>query len=97
ESCLYRIAKEAVSNVVRHAGAQEFCVDIVYGDGVVCLTVHDNGRGFSPAEAADIHGRDGMGLLSMEQRVTREGGYLMIKSELGSGTTVEVELPLGRV
>lgn len=90
DACLYRVAKEAVSNVVRHADATSFDVRLRYEPTSVSLTIVDDGRGFNVDEstASDT----GIGLRSMNDRTTRCGGYLRIDSAPGQGTRIEVEV-----
>lgn len=93
EACLYSVAKEAVSNVVRHANAGTFEVMIELEHGVVVLSVSDDGVGFDPARAA-LSG--GMGLGNIKDRVAREGGLLEIIGPGEGGTRLRVELPVGQ-
>lgn len=93
EACLYRVAKEAVSNTVQHSAAREFEVRIVYSPAVVLMAVADNGQGFDTE--AYVDGNSGMGLRSIRERVVREGGRLQLVSEAGRGTRLQVELPVG--
>jgi signal transduction histidine kinase len=95
EACLYRVAKEATSNVIRHAEAGSVKVHIDYQQSTVVLTVTDDGSGFDVKEARKqtLH-RGSVGLQSIAERVRAEGGRLEITSEPGRGTTVRVELPL---
>lgn len=96
EACLYRVAKEAVSNIVRHAQARQFTVRIEYGIDRVALTVTDDGRGFIVEDAID--GRtegSGMGLRSIRERVRRESGVVRMDSSPGNGTSITVTLPVG--
>ncbi len=86
---LVRVVREATTNAVRHGEAGCVVVRVATGDGDVRLTVTDDGRGFDPAQV-----RAGFGLRSMRQRVEALGGSLHVTSAPGSGTTVEVALPL---
>ena len=90
---LYRIAQESLRNVGKHAGATEVRVTLEGTDGAVCLVVEDNGSGF---DFDRIKGRRGLGLFSMEERVRLVEGILQIRSQPGTGTTVEVRIPIGR-
>jgi len=96
EACLYRVAKEAVSNVVRHSGGSRLTVTIDYADDAVVLTVTDDGKGFLPDEVVKkaLPGT-GIGLRSMRERMASEGGTLELVSTLGEGTTVRAELQNG--
>jgi len=96
EACLYRVAKEAVSNVVRHSGADT--VEIRVGraeEGFVLLTVTDNGNGFD-SDAVLAGATNGIGMKSISDRVLREGGTLTVVSTDGGGTVLSVKLPIGR-
>jgi signal transduction histidine kinase len=94
---LYRIVQEALSNVVRHAGADSVTVDIDTGDdiadGRIAITIRDDGAGFDPG-ARTIRERR-LGLTSMRERAEGLGGTLMVQSAPGAGTTVRVEVPGG--
>lgn len=83
---LYRIAQEALNNVLKHAGADQVTVRLnTEGDHRVVLQMSDNGRGFA-LDAPDSQG--GMGLNNMRQRAQELGGTLMIESGPDKGTTV---------
>jgi len=93
---LYRIAQESLRNVGKHAGATAVRVTLEGTEstaGTVRLTVEDNGCGFNFEQ---IKGRRGLGLVSMEERVRLVEGSLEIRSQPGSGTTVEVRIPVSR-
>ena len=87
-TCIYRVTQEALRNCVRHAEASAVRVGLARAAKSVTLEVADNGKGFRPARTR------GLGLLGMEERVTRLGGRMRVQSEPGRGTTVSVELPL---
>ena len=93
EAVLYRVAKEAVSNAVRHAAARQLVVHIHAENGAVKLTVTDDGDGFD-VDRVLSGGPSGIGLTSIAESVRREGGSLNIDSRPGGGTTVAVELPV---
>ncbi|HEY5432087.1 MAG TPA: sensor histidine kinase [Coriobacteriia bacterium] len=95
EACLYRVAKEAVSNSVRHSGAHRLGVQIEYADCAIVLTITDDGTGFL-AEEADRKALPGtgMGLRSMRERMAAAGGTLSVTSAPGEGTVVRAELPM---
>ena len=95
EACLYRVAKEAVSNVVRHADAASFEVCLDYRSRAVVLYVGDDGNGFDvESTRAAAEERGSMGLHSIQHRVRAEGGTFSVKSVIGQGTEVRVEIPL---
>jgi signal transduction histidine kinase/ligand-binding sensor domain-containing protein len=86
---VYRIAQEALNNVVKHSGASEAKVRLTREAAGVRLAVADNGRGFDH----HVHGHSGFGLNGMAERVRLLGGTLSIRSAPGEGTTVETLLP----
>jgi len=90
EEDLYRIALEALNNVVKHAGAQHVTVHLQFDDQRVRLEIADDGKGYDPGEA---RASGGMGLGGMEERARRINGKLEIVSTPGKGTTVKVEVP----
>ncbi len=85
---LVQIAREAISNVVRHAQATRVRVDLTYGGEVLWLRVEDNGVGL-PREGVP----QGQGLRNMRQRAQLLGGSLEVLSRNGHGTVVEVIMP----
>ncbi len=94
ELALYRIAQEALSNVVRHAQATQAQVILAFEPRQVRLEIRDNGRGFRvPESPADLAPQGHYGLLGMQERAERIGASLRIHSEPGQGTLVAVVLP----
>jgi len=90
EETLYRIAQEALHNIVRHAGAQLAEVRVERTPRLARLTVRDDGRGFDVAGIPEGH----LGVAGMRARAERIGGRLDLLSAPGAGTTVTVELPV---
>ena len=92
EVLIYRCAYELINNAVKHAGAPMIQVQLVVDNGLVSLTVQDNGTGFDPRKAFP-----GAGLANIQTRVSACNGKLTILSEPGKGTeiTIEIELPAG--
>ena len=91
---LLRATQEALSNVARHANARHVTVGITSVDGLVLLTIEDDGRGFAQGESA---GPEQLGLTGMRERVRRVGGHLLIESSAGAGTSLTVALPLSSI
>jgi signal transduction histidine kinase len=91
ETELYRIAMEALNNLVRYAKAKEVGVELSASDGWVWLEICDNGVGFDLSAARSS---GGMGLHNMEQRASQIQGRLKITSSPGSGTRIRVEAPV---
>lgn len=96
EQGLYRIAQEALENVVRHAEARNIAVRLEARDGRLVLTVKDDGQGITAAEEQNGHppDRNGLGILGMKERAGVVGGQLDIDSRPGMGTTVRLSIPL---
>lgn len=89
ETHLFRIAQEALTNSVRHAGATHIDITLEQEIGNLALTIADNGRGLSgPARAPR-----GLGLVSMRARVRQVSGDLVMRSEPHQGTTVIARVP----
>jgi len=89
EQELYRIAQEALNNVMKHARAQQVTIRLQFTDETVCLQVRDDGIGFDPLTARNA---GGMGLHSFEERAAKVGGQVTLESRPGEGTTVTVEI-----
>lgn len=87
ELTAYYVVKEAVSNVLRHADARTVHVDLHHTDGVLSLSVTDDGVG-----GADLSD-GGTGLLGLRHRVSAYDGGLTVRSRPGEGTVVAVTLP----
>jgi signal transduction histidine kinase len=87
ETAVYRLVQEALTNVVKHAGASRVTIEIAAQDSHVDVAVHDDGDGFDP-EAP----RDGFGITGMRERVGLTDGTLTIASSPGQGTTVSASL-----
>jgi two-component system, NarL family, sensor histidine kinase UhpB len=96
ELALYRIVQEALSNVVRHAGASRASVRLGREAELVVATVEDNGHGFDPGEVMRGDGR-GLGLYGMQERAAYLGGRVEIQSRPGKGTRVRAEIPLAEL
>jgi len=86
----YRIAQEALHNIVKHARASTVVLRLARQEREVTIEVHDNGRGFDPTGPFPGH----FGLSSMRERVTKMGGTLTIESVPGQGTCIRVRVPL---
>src|SRR6266550_842592 len=95
ETTCFRIAQEALTNVVRHAQARLVEVELSEANGTLLLTVRDDGQGFDVAAARRRAARGGsQGLLSMQERATLADGDLDIDSTPSRGTAIRARLPL---
>jgi PAS domain S-box-containing protein len=90
EEALYRIAQEALHNVVKHANAEQARIALRRVGRQLRLVVEDDGVGFDPGDVARGH----LGLIGMQQRAERVGAELEIGPRMGGGTRVAVSVPL---
>jgi PAS domain S-box-containing protein len=89
--CLFRVAQEALGNVIKHSGAKEAKVELGANASGISLRVSDQGNGFDPDTS---NPRAGIGLIGMSERLRLVGGRLLVKSEPHCGTEVLAEVPL---
>ena len=95
ETACFRVAQEALTNVVRHAKARRVRVELREGDGELHLRIRDDGAGFEVAAARQRAVRGGsLGLLGMQERVLLIRGRIDIQSAPGQGTEIRASLPL---
>ena len=90
ETTLYRVIQEALTNIVKHAGASRVSILLQRKRGAVVAVVEDDGAGFDPASTPD----DALGLAGMRERVALAGGRLQVESSSGAGTTLVAEVPV---
>jgi signal transduction histidine kinase len=93
ENALFRIVQEALTNVVKHANATEVIVTISRSDGMLSLSVEDNGTGFDEFQLKKTEGTPGWGMTNMRERALAIGGSFRIRSLPGLGSHVLVEVP----
>lgn len=89
-SAVYRIIQEALTNIARHAKAQQVTIRIQISASSIMITINDDGIGFAAHQAA----ADRLGLLGMRERAELLGGLFSIQSQAGSGTRIDVNIPL---
>ena len=89
EVALYRVAQEALTNVVKHASASRARVDVSVSGDEVRLAITDNGAGESSSRTG------GLGMSTMRERAEEVGGWLRVSAQPDRGTTVVMALPLG--
>jgi signal transduction histidine kinase len=90
---LYRIAQEALTNVIKHAKARHARVKLAADHGKIRLEITDDGAGFDPATVQPSD-QGGLGLLGMRERAALFGGSLDIHSEPGAGCRLVITVPL---
>lgn len=89
--CVFRVAQEAIRNVQKHSGCRRALVQLDENSGSLRLRVSDEGAGFDP-ESPEYS--QGLGLLSMQERLHSLGGELFVHSRPGAGTCIEACIPL---
>ena len=94
---LYRVAQEALTNVSRHAQASRAEVSIEQLPASIGMKIHDNGKSFNVDGILKTKGKKRLGLLGMRERVEMVGGTFGIESAPGKGTTIQVEIPFGKL
>lgn len=90
---VFRIAQEGLNNIIKHAKASHATVYVVEDEGQIYLMIKDNGAGFDPVKVRD---KGGFGLTGMKERARLINGDLEIHSQPGSGTILEVHIPVKR-
>jgi PAS domain S-box-containing protein len=90
EEVMYRIAQEALHNVVKHAAAHQVRIEVGRSTGGARLRIVDDGKGFDPAAVPPGH----LGLAGMRARAERVGGRVDVRSSMGGGTTIDALVPL---
>jgi signal transduction histidine kinase len=88
-----RAVKESVSNIVRHAHATRVRIRLEYPDGLIRVTIHDDGVGFTPHEVRPARDGRGLGLVGNAERLARVGGIFDVRSSPHGGTLVLLEVP----
>ena len=93
QALVYRVAQEAVRNVIAYADATAVRVELGVDDSLARLVVSDDGRGFGPEVRAQRGTEGHLGLSLVEELATQSGGNLVVTSSEGKGTRVELEVP----
>jgi signal transduction histidine kinase len=92
ELTVYRLVQEALTNISKYARATKIEVRLSARDGIVRVSVHDNGVGFDVKQRrTSAHG-----LLGMRYRLESEGGRVVLRSAPGQGTSIEAQMPESR-
>jgi len=96
EIVIFRIVQEAFTNISKHACANNIYLRLENKKSKVCVLIKDNGKGFNTKDVRDLEELDkGLGLIEMRERIETIGGNLDIKSSLGKGTQLLIEIPVG--
>ncbi len=97
EERLYLICREALSNAIRHSGADRLDVSAAVDADILTLSIQDNGRGFDAVARAEVTANSpeqGIGLQTMSERAAALGGVCEVQSQPGRGTNVCIRIPL---
>lgn len=89
--CLFRVVQEGLRNVKKHSGASQAKVTLAQRNGDLHLSISDDGAGFNVKDAA---GREGIGMLTMEERARLIGARFLVRSEPHRGTQINVWAPI---
>jgi signal transduction histidine kinase len=89
ETAIYRVVREALTNIRKHSGADHARVTLDVSDARILLTIRDDGHGFDPTRASGDH----FGLVTMREGVEAVGGTWRLDTRAGSGTHIEASLP----
>jgi signal transduction histidine kinase len=87
KTCIYRVVQEALHNCARHSRATTVRISVEQERDRLRLNIEDDGQGF------DVEHTKGLGLLGIQERVSRLGGTLDVQSRPGRGTTLSIQLP----
>ncbi|MGZ3920426.1 MAG: tetratricopeptide repeat-containing sensor histidine kinase [Bacteroidia bacterium] len=95
EQILFRVLQEIVNNIIKHSGATEVTIQLIRAEEELTLMIEDNGVGFNAAEKLkDESG--GIGLKNIKSRIEFLNGHINFDSFPGKGTTISIEVPLGK-
>jgi PAS domain S-box-containing protein len=89
--CLFRVAQEALGNVIKHSGSKQAQVDLHTNPNGISLRISDDGKGFDPAMKNPTAG---IGLIGMTERLRLVGGKFLVKSDTSRGTEILAEVPI---
>ena len=90
ETVLYRVSQEIITNALKHSGAELFRLSIIKGYPNIIYVAEDDGVGFDMSKS---HGQ-GLGLLGIRERLALIGGTFSIRSSVGRGTKIRIEIPV---
>ncbi|WP_298550795.1 sensor histidine kinase [uncultured Algibacter sp.] len=92
ELTIFRIIQELITNVIKHADANEATIHLTNHDETLNIMIEDNGKGFNPSQITTKN--KGMGISSIDKRVEHLNGTMTIESEHTKGTTIIIDIPI---
>jgi two-component system sensor histidine kinase UhpB len=94
ENNLFRIVQETLTNISKHSQAKKIQIRINFTENKLKIKITDDGIGFDPKKLHSLPRHQGLGLMNMAERTESIGGHFSIKSKIGKGTEIAVEVPL---
>lgn len=95
KTTIYRVSQEALNNVAKHSKATNVTLSLQKANGMLELTIQDDGQGFNMEDVLSRHSsKNGLGLTSMRERVELSDGSFSIESRIDKGTIIRVSWPL---
>ena len=88
----YRVVQEATTNVLKHASAENFFVDLIYGEDEIKIETRDDGIGFQPS-LLNRQDQQSWGLMGMQERISLLNGEFKINASPGAGTQISISIP----
>ena len=95
ETAIFRIVQEALTNVLRHSGAERATVELGQNHNQITLRIRDNGKGLSTGTIQFLPGSVGIGIAGMRQRIKELGGEIRLEN-IRPGCAVEITIPVSR-
>jgi hypothetical protein len=92
ELTIFRVIQELITNVIKHAQATELDIHLNQHDNILNIMVEDNGVGFNTTKV--LKENSGMGLTSIERRIEKLGGTVIVESQPKNGTSVIIDIPI---
>jgi len=94
ERIIYRVVQESLNNIAKHAQASKVVVNFLDTPKNIIVTIEDNGKGFDVKRImSSSEANRGLGLLGIKERVSLVNGRVIIKSKIGKGTIIRLEVP----
>jgi signal transduction histidine kinase len=98
EVCIFRVMQESLNNIIRHAKAKSFTINLLLDDTTLVLFISDDGIGFKPKKLLnDKYISDGLGVMSMQENVEKFNGTFQIDSTNNGGTVIIAAFPVETV